>query len=141
MKKKQKLGIRERIALLNSSAPARRKCFQGLINHLVSGFSIDCYGEVSEKTIEEFLVRYPDEFVLEELQDAMRRGKAGWERIGRQQADGSCMGNSRSWQYNMINRYKWTDRTEVKSDVNSNVSIQVISYADSKPSPNTQERD
>lgn len=117
---------------LHASTEARKATFKELKKHLVAGFSLDAFPPLSEKTIKEFTMKYPLEFPLHELDQAMREAKTGWERIGRQQADGSCLGNSRSWQYNMINRYGWRDKIEQSVDVSGQVSIAVISYADTK---------
>lgn len=132
MKREKKKGQRALIAELQKSPAARRRIFEELIRHIKGGFSLNCFSSMSEIGIKSFLEKYPEEFSRDELESAMRDGQLSWERIGRQQADGSCLGNSRSWQYNMINRYGWTDRVESKTDVSGAVQVSIVSYADTR---------
>jgi hypothetical protein len=95
---------------------------------------MDSFPALSDKTIEQYLIDYPEEFDQNTLDQARRVGKSHWENIGHEQATGKCLGNSRSWYYNMSNRYGWSDRQQVKSDVQGSMQVQVISYASPKPS-------
>ena len=89
---------------------------------------------MSPNTIKRYLEAYKEEFVQEELEDAMREGKQTWEDIGHKQATGNCLGNSRTWYYNMSNRYGWSDRQHVETEHKGAVSVNVISYATQKQS-------
>lgn len=57
-----------------------------------------------------------------EFLDAYKKGQelseAWWHKIGRANATGRMRGSAATWIFNMKNRFNWTDRTEVKSDVN-----------------------
>ena len=128
----KKSTYKERMRLLANSAVERRRVFVNLVRHLKAGYSLDCFSELSENSIREFLKTYPEEFVWEEVEQALRDGKSGWENLGRRQADGTCLGNSRSWYYNMVNRYKWRERVEVDAEVKGSLSVNVVNYA---PSP------
>ena len=73
-----------------------------------------------------------EEFVEEELKDAMRRGRSYWETLGKRQAAGDCLGNSRTWFYNMANRFGWREKLEVEAEHKGQVNVNVISYATQK---------
>lgn len=130
--KGKKLSHKERIAKLESDKNERRKVFNELLAHVRNGFSLDCFGPLSDQSIRNYLKAYPDEFVGEDLQNAMRLGKEYWEGLGRSQSNGSCLGNSRSWYYNMANRYGWREKLEVEAEHKGSVSINVVSYASKK---------
>lgn len=129
MTKGKKLTPRERRARLADNVTERCKIFKGLCDHVRCGFSLDCFSDLSLSSIEECMKLYPQEFIREDLEDAMRQGKVYWESVGRAQADGSCLGNSRSWYYNMANRYGWREKLDVQADHKGEISVNVISYA------------
>lgn len=130
-RKGEKLGVN---ALIASSVAYRTKLFAKILEHIRSGFSLDCVKEIGPETLLVCLKEYPQEFDKDAFDAALREGKKGWEDIGKKQATGHCIGNSRAWVYNMINRYGWSDRLKVDADIKSQVSVQVVSYADSTPS-------
>jgi hypothetical protein len=138
-KKERKLSYDERLALFNGNAEYRKKLFKGLCKHLSEGYSMDCYKGMSLTAIKEAIKKYPSEFDERELIEAEGEGKNWWESIGRQQANGSCMGNSRTWYYNMAHRYKWSDRQTIDANINGQVSVNVINYA--KPTPSHIDED
>lgn len=121
----------------------RKKIFKELCNHLILGYSLTCFGPLSQYSIDKYLKLYPLEFVQERLEEAQRQGQGGWESIGRKQATGECIGNSRSWYYNMANRYGWREKIDVDSKVNGLATVTVINYSDiNKPSqPSTDSED
>lgn len=127
--RKCKRSARERREKAIHDSKERRKIFEELLEHIESGFSLDSFGMMSAETIREWCVRYPNEFIQEEIDDALRCGKDSWEKIGYKQAVGACLGNSRTWYYNMSNRYGWTERSKVDADVKQAVAVQVVSYA------------
>lgn len=131
---KKKLGAKERLESLRSSKDARAQVMEGFLRHVRAGYSTDCYEEASISTIKMLLKDFPGEFDEEELLEAERAGKRGWEQIGRRQADGSCLGNSRSWYYNMSNRYGWSDRSKVEQENSGAITVTVTSFADSQGS-------
>lgn len=132
--KGKKLSYKERMQKLHDCDVERRRVFKDLLNHIEAGYSLDCFSALSDDSIRMFLKDYPEEFVEQELIESMRKAKEGWEEIGRKQASGSCLGNSRSWQYNMINRYGWTDRVEQKTEHKGEVKVSIVNYASSKQS-------
>ena len=136
MARGKKVTGSERRALLATDAGERKKIFKELCLHISAGYSLDCFPPLSEIKIVEFMKTYPLEFVAEDLADAMRSGKEGWEEIGRRQADGNCLGNSRSWYYNMCNRYNWHEKAQIDTKHEGQVTVNVVNYASKKPSSN-----
>lgn len=129
--KDKKITAKERIAKLEVDSAYRKEIFKGLLAHLTKGYSLDCYAPLSAERIHEYLQRYPNEFSCEELQETIRQAKTNWEDIGTRQSNGSCLGNSRSWVYNMINRYNWTDKVKVETKGEQQVNVNIVSYAKS----------
>ncbi len=130
----KKMTHKERMQKYRTCAKTREKLFKDLLVHIRKGFSLDCYGPLSEMVIREFCKQYPEEFSEEELVGAMRGAKEHWEDIGHKQALGSCLGNSRSWYYNMVNRYGWSEKSQISTEHKGEVSVNVVSYASKKPS-------
>jgi hypothetical protein len=129
----KKLNFKERMKRLHSSSKDREKVFKDLIAHIRKGYSLDCFGPLSDTMIKKFCEDYPVEFDENELVEAMRGAKEHWEDIGHKQALGSCLGNSRSWYYNMVNRYGWHEKAQVETEHKGAVSVNVVSYASKKP--------
>jgi len=125
----KKLDSTERRKRALSSPEERKKIFKELLKHVSQGFSLDCFGMLSLETIEEWLKSFPNEFVREKLVEAQREGKTYWENIGHKQARGECLGNSRTWYYNMSNRYGWSERQEVKQDVKGAMQVNIVNYS------------
>jgi hypothetical protein len=116
----------------------RRKIFKELLTHIEAGYSINCFPAISETTIDKWMKLYSKEFNEEDLQAAIRKGQAGWEIIGRRQSTGECLGNSRSWFYNMAHRYKWSDKVDVSLEHKGQVNISVVNYGDATSSQTYQ---
>lgn len=117
----------------------REKLFRELCAHVSKGYSIDCFPPLSENSIREYLSLYKEEFCREKLDIALRKGKGFWEDIGTRQASGHCMGNSRTWFYNMAHRYKWSDRVDVSTEHKGTVAVNIVNYASKKPSTDSTE--
>jgi hypothetical protein len=130
--KGKKVSYQTRIQCLRDSKEEREKCFRQLCEHIAKGFSLDCFTELSVTKIKEFIQLYPVEFDSESLEDAIRQGKKTWEGIGYRQALGTCLGNSRSWYYNMSNRYGWRDKVDIEAEHKGNLAVNIVSYASSK---------
>lgn len=139
--KGKKMTHSERKLKLEFDKTERRKVFRELLIHLQKGLSLQCFGPLSDSSIYEYCKKYPEEFNQQELQEAIRDGRDWWENIGRSQANGSCMGNSRTWFYNMANRYGWRDKLDVESDNKHALNVNVVSYASSKVSATTVNKD
>jgi hypothetical protein len=134
----KKMSVEERVVKMESDKRERRKIFKELCDHLRRGYSMDCFGPLSDTSIRSYINLYPEEFNKRELEEALREAKQSWEDIGRKQSNGSCMGNSRSWYYNMANRYGWRERLEVEAEHKGSIAVQVVSYATNKGCSDTE---
>lgn len=121
--------VRERLVLLSQCKEERQKLCQELCKHLELGYSIECFTEVPRKSLQTLLEDYKDDFSWEDIDVALTKGQLSWEAIGKRQAEGACIGNSRSWILNMINRYRWTERVDVSMEHKGAVQVQVVNYA------------
>ncbi len=137
--KGKKLSVKERLVKLEQDKCERRRIFKELCDHVSAGLSIESFGPLSETSIRKYLVSFPEEFCQEELDEAKRKGKAYWEGIGKRQASGDCLGNSRTWFYNMANRFGWREKLEVEAEHKGGINVNVISYASRKPSTDKPE--
>lgn len=137
----KRMSAKDRHKQLADSPNERKKIFKNLCRHVEQGFSLESFPELSDVTILKYLSLYPEEFIQEELDESKRRGRVNWEAIGRKQATGECMGNSRSWYYNMANRYGWRERVEVEAEHKGQVNINVVSYATLKGSVDASENE
>lgn len=137
----KKLTNKEIKAKLQQCKNMRKQVFKELLRHVDQGYSLDCFPPISETYIKELMTAFPEEFCLDELKDAMRRGKVYWEDIGHRQAQGTCLGNSRTWYYNMANRYGWREKLEVEAEHKGTVNVNVVSYATAKASQDKREKE
>jgi len=137
--KGKKLSYKEFMESIRDDATLRRKIFDRLLEHVKRGFSLDCFDDLGETTIRKYLSTYPDEFVQEELERAQRKGKEGWEDIGRKQSRGECLGNSRSWYYNMSNRYGWREKVDIEAEHRGEINVNIVSYKrDTQPTDTSE---
>ena len=130
MTRGKKMTIKEQTDLIAKDPSFRKQIFADLLQHIEAGYSLDCFHALSDNTIHKYLKDYPLEFVEEDLIRAMRKAKSMWEGIGHRQAIGTCLGNSRSWYYNMSNRYGWQDKVDLKAEHSGSVAVSIVSYAD-----------
>lgn len=129
--KGKKLSYKERVEKIKTNASERRKVFNSLLEHLRGGLSVEAFPLINHRVIREIIKNHPLECPVEELEHAIDEGRAFWEKLGRRQADGSCAGNSRTWFYNMANRYGWSDRQHVENKHDGQVNVNIVSYATS----------
>lgn len=136
MAKGKRIGAVERTERLANDPSIRRQIFKELLSHLSEGLSQDAFPPMDPRTVKKYLTAYPEEFIQEEYDSALRRGRETWERIGHRQALGTCLGNSRTWFYNMSNRYGWRDKIDIEAEHKGQVNVSVITYA-RQPAPDT----
>lgn len=132
--KGKKLNGSEKTKLFAESSEYRKEVFRELERHLSDGYSMDCFVPLDQQTIEEATKKYPLEFDPVAIKEAQRAGKSGWEALGRAQANGTCMGNSRTWYYNMNHRFGWTDKQSIDHKVDGQISVSIVNYSKPKPS-------
>lgn len=117
-----------------ASKEGRTELFKELKKHVENGFSLDCFATLSSVEIEQWLNEFPNEWIESELSESIRKAKAMWESIGYRQAQGTCIGNSRSWYYNMSNRYGWRDKIDQNIESKQSLTVNVVDYSKLKPS-------
>lgn len=135
--KGRKLTAREQEEKLENCAAERRKVFNELCRHVAAGYSMDCFEIMGIESIKRYMSVYSNEFCGRALEAAARKGKSNWEQIGARQATGECIGNSRSWYYNMSNRYGWRDKVDLQAEHKGEIAVNVVSYASTQPPPQT----
>jgi hypothetical protein len=131
--KGKKLTYKERVEKLEQDANERKRVFKELCAHVEKGYSLECFSLLSSDSIRMYLKTYKEEFVKEELDESLRKGREMWEDIGNRQANGQCLGNSRTWWLNMAHRYKWSDRLDIQSESKGQVAVNIVSYSSAKP--------
>lgn len=139
--KGKKLTLSERKAKLEADKTERRKVFNELLRHIQAGYSLESFDLLSPNTVRGYFVKYPEEFVQEEYDASLRKGRGFWEDIGKRQANGQCLGNSRTWFLNMANRFGWREKIEVEAEHKGSLNVNVVSYASKKPSRDSVDSD
>ena len=130
--KGKKLTGRERELKLADDKTERRKIFKELLAHVEQGLSLESFGPLSDVSIKKYLNLYKEEFIEEELNESKRKGRSYWETIGKRQANGECLGNSRTWFYNMANRFGGREKLDIEAEHKGQVAVNVVSYATKK---------
>ena len=130
--KGKKLSYQERVLKLESDASERRRVASALCKHLSEGYSVESFSELTTNSLKRYMNLYKEEFIPEEIELAVQQGRDMWESIGRKQATGDCLGNSRTWWLNMAHRYKWSDRVNIETEHKGSVAVNIVSYASSK---------
>lgn len=130
--KGRKLTHKEKVERLETDSGYRREICRLLCMHLSEGYSLESFAEISTKSLKGYINLFKEEFPQEELDQAMQKGRDTWERIGYAQANGQCLGNSRTWFYNMSNRFGWRDKVDIETEHKGQLAVNIVSYASSK---------
>jgi hypothetical protein len=102
--------------LLWPSSQERRQACEALCDHIAAGYSIDSFPAADRKTLRYFAEQFPEDFPVEKLEEAARRGLLEWERIGKDGVRGELPKfNASAWSFTMKNRAGWRDRSEVET--------------------------
>jgi len=103
----------------------KKKYCRELIEHMEEGFSYTTFAakiEVNLDSLYEWEKVNPE--FSEAKKKAFRKCQMFWEEMGINGALGKLFGfNASSWIFNMKNRFKWTDRQEVKVDTPTPIVI------------------
>lgn len=87
------------------------KVYKQYCEHLGKGFSKDSFVYCDYRTIENAIKKYKLKPDL--MSKAKRESKFVWEKIGKDGTEGKFKGfNAKSWEFNMKNRFGWTDKHE-----------------------------
>ena len=119
--------------VLQSQTKRQRVCKE-LKKHLAEGLSINCFTGCGGRLLQRLIKEFPEDFDLEDIDYAKDKGMNWWEKLGKSQASGENCGNSRTWFYNMSNRYGWSDKVDLKADIKGNVNVSVVNYGTPKVS-------
>ena len=96
---------------------SRKVVCASYIAHVESGLSDECFPDCDMDTFHRYERDFPEDFPTDLLDQARRIRRLFWERAGRDGTIGKIKGfNSKSWQFNMMNRFMWNDRRQ--DDVN-----------------------
>lgn len=105
----------------------RKKLLNDYIEHISAGFSDKSFIPCDMDTFSEYCKRYPNDFPTDIIEQNRRKRLLFWERIGIEGTTGKLAGyNSRSWEFNMKNRFKWSEKIEVESTGNVVTSISFV---------------
>lgn len=115
-----------------SDAKLRKELFLSLCEHLSQGLSIQCFSKVAPRFLKEVMTKFPEDFPQDVIELAITDGQDWWENLGKDQSNGKNPGNSRTWYYNMSNRYGWCDKVDLKAKHEGSLNVSIVNY--SKPS-------
>lgn len=95
----------------------RKQLCSEYIAHVESGLSDECFPACDPVTLKKYIQLYPVDFDTDAMIRAKRKRQLFWEEVGRDGTVGKIKGfNSKSWQFNMQNRFGWKEKRE--EDVN-----------------------
>ena len=135
--KGKKLSLKEKGEKIEHDQSYRRSICQALCKHLGEGYSLESFSEISTTSLKRYINLYKEDFPQEDIEQAMQKGRDTWERLGFAQANGQCIGNSRTWYYNMANRYGWREKIDIEAEHKGQLAVNIVSYASSKASTDT----
>lgn len=96
-----------------------RQLIAAYAEHRAEGYSKESFPDCDYRTIESHLEKNPGlQPEKEKIEQAERRGRFTWEKIGKDLATGKIEGNATSYIFNMKNRYGWKDKHEIDQNVN-----------------------
>ena len=110
-----------------STPSSRRKLCQEWCTHLANGLPKETFEECDPQTLRKYVAKYPEDFDLEEIGRAERKGYNYWYKMGIAGSMGQLKGfNPASWIFNMKNRFGWRDRVETRVNDDFAVSTFII---------------
>lgn len=102
-------------ALKYKTSKSRKVLHEKYCKHLSKGLSKESFIDCCYKTIESYMIKYPNDFPTDEIDKAERAGRLVWEEMGLSGAKGELKNfNTRCWTFNMKNKYGWKDKDETK---------------------------
>lgn len=127
VKKRKSYNRGNKFAAKFKSTFERKRLLKEYLKHIRSGFSDKSFALCDMDTFQSYCEKYPNDFPTDMIDHARRERLLFWEKIG---IDGT-MGiirnfNSRSWEFNMKNRFRWSEKIEVDNKGNIVTSITFI---------------
>lgn len=100
------------------TSQARKEAFARLIEHVESGLSIDSWEDADFETTKKYLKEFPEDFDPERFEQAKRKAKVFFEKIGIQGTIGAIdKFNANSYKFIMSNKFGWHERAVVDTTV------------------------
>ena len=130
MKKQKRRGsynIQNNFAEKFKTQIQRKKLLDEYIRHISCGYSDKSFTLCDMDTFIHYCNKYPNDFPTDIIERAKRERLFFWERIGIEGTTGKIPGyNSRSWEFNMKNRFRWSEKIELESRGNVVTSISFV---------------
>lgn len=127
MKKTKKRGsynLQNKFAEKFKTKLQRKKLLTEYLIHISSGYSDKSFTLCDMDTFVNYCNKYPNDFPTDMIEKGRRERMFFWEKIGIEGTTGKLHGyNSRSWEFNMKNRFKWSEKIELESRGNIVTSI------------------
>jgi len=127
MKKPKKRGsynLKNKFAEKFKTKLQRKKLLTEYLNHISGGYSDKSFTLCDMDTFVNYCNKYPNDFPTDMIEKGRRERMFFWEKIGIEGTTGKLHGyNSRSWEFNMKNRFKWSEKIELESRGNIVTSI------------------
>lgn len=95
----------------------RKALLDAYVAHAKTGLSDEAFAPCDMDTFKEYCKKYPEDFPTDIVRGAQVARRIFWEQLGVSGTAGKLPGfNAKSWEFNMKNRFKWKDRTDVTTD-------------------------
>jgi len=133
MKKRGSYNKKNNFAEKFKTSLQRRKLLTEYLQHIKSGYSDKSFFSCDMDTLVTYCGKYPNDFPTDLIEQGRRERLLFWEKIGIDGTRGKVRNfNSRSWEFNMKNRFRWSEKIEVENKGNIVTSISFIEKKQSK---------
>ena len=126
-KKRSSYNIQNKFAEKFKTQLQRKKLLTEYLAHISSGYSDKSFTVCDMDTFNNYCTKYPNDFPTDMIEQGRRERLFFWEKIGIEGTTGKIQGyNSRSWEFNMKNRFRWSEKIELESRGNIVTSISFV---------------
>lgn len=123
-KKRESYNLENNFAEKFKTKQQRKKLLTEYLKHISGGYSDKSFTFCDMDTFVNYCNKYPNDFPTDMIEKGRRERMFFWEKIGIEGTTGKLQGyNSRSWEFNMKNRFKWSEKIELESRGNIVTSI------------------
>ncbi len=127
MKKRRSYNVGNKFAEKFKSSPEREKLLKKYLQHTRYGYSDKSFALCDMDTFQSYCDKYPNDFPSDMIEQARRERLLFWEKLGIEGTKGKIHSfNSRSWEFNMKNRFRWSEKIEVENKGNIVTSITFV---------------
>lgn len=114
-------------AMKFKTAQARRALCTAYCAHVEQGLSDESFPECDMQTFKHYREEFPLDFGTVAIERSRRTRQLLWEKAGLDGMMGRIHGfNATSWRFNMANRFRWRDRSDVTSDEKPTFSLSAL---------------